>query len=82
VTLLRRLRADAGRRWFLKQQKKRLFIFALETTVDVKPHLVPGVHRSYVNESGNRVWAFRDHSDYVMARRIAGDNIIERKDER
>lgn len=75
---LRRYRATVARRFFEDKMQKRPYPYALETTTKVRPDTMPGDHYSYVNERGNRLWAFRRPEDLYMARRIAGSEVIER----
>lgn len=65
-----------GQKWFEKQQRKELWIYALETRNETKPSAVPGAHRSYVSDGGTRLWAFKWHHDWIMAKRILEREIV------
>lgn len=66
------------RRMFEQRMMARPYPFALETTTKVRPSTMPGNHYSYVSDNGTRLWAFPRPEDVEMARRVAGDEVIQR----
>lgn len=76
--MFRKALVTFGRRMFEERQKERFYPFALETTTKVNVGTMPGRFHSYVTERGTRLWAFARPEDVVMARRVAGEEVVER----